>query len=114
MTSHVGVYSVFEVDGECEPTEVMIGYLYCDGLDWDTHQNFPARLMRASLPYNATIPNIIRWGDWCLVDFDAIDPPAIMMFREFSGRGSWECVYLKKLSCEPREPDRRNVRRVEL
>lgn len=114
MTSYAGVYSVFEVDGAGEPTDKMIGYLYYSGPDMDICRNTPARLMHADRPCGATILNIVKFGYWCLVDFSAIALPLVMMFRDFSGRGRWEAVYIKKLSCEPREPDRKNVRRVEL
>lgn len=114
MTSHAGVYSVFEVGDDDGPTDKMIGYLYYPGPDSDVLSNTPARLMHANVPYNATVPNIVRYGRWCLVDFSGPGFPVIMMFHDFSGRGHWESAYLKRLSCEPREPDRRNVRRVEL
>ena len=114
MTAHIGVYGVFELGHDDEPTERMIGYLYYTGPDMDVCSNTPARLMHAFLPYNATIPNNVKFGYWCLVDFSASEYPIVMMFRDFSGRGHWESVYLRKISCEPREPDRKNVRRIEL
>ena len=114
MISHAGVYSVFEVDGNCEPTEKMIGYLYYTGPDLDINKNTPARIMHASFLYNATITNIMRWGHWCLVDFSVTEFPVVMMFYDFSGRGHCETVYVKRLPCEPRESEKKNVRRVEL
>lgn len=114
MTSHAGVYSAFEVGDDGGPTDKMIGYLYYTGPDMDVCSNTPARLMRATLPYNATISNIVKFGIWCLVDFSVSDFPVIMIFHNFGGCGQWESAYLKRLSCEPRESDRRNVRRVEL
>jgi len=114
MTSYAGVYSVFKIGDDGGPTDKMIGYLYYTGPDMDVCSNTPARLMRATLPYNATISNIVKFGIWCLVDFSPTEPPIIMMFHDFSGRGQWESVYLRKISCEPRESDRKNIRRVEL
>jgi len=114
MTSRAGVYGVFEVDMSGEPTDKMIGYLYYTGPDQDICHNTPARLMHLNLPYNASIANIVKFGRWCLVDLSVTEFPTIMIFYNFSGRGHWESVYLRKISCEPREPDRKNIRRIEL